>query len=68
MILVTGECIAGDLVTGMFPATEPRLPIFAEDPDAARESIRTILAANPKIIYAGHGGPFSPGQVRELLR
>ena len=68
MILASGECIAGDLVTGMFPATEPRLPIFAENPDAARESIQTILAANPKIIYAGHGGPFSPGQVQELLR
>ena len=68
VILATGECIAGDLVTGMFPATEPRLPIFAEDPDAARESIQTILAENLKIIYTGHGGPFSPGQVRELVR
>ncbi|MFA7695191.1 MAG: MBL fold metallo-hydrolase [Methanoregula sp.] len=68
VILATGECIAGDLVTGMFPATEPRLPIFAEDPDAARESIRTILAANPKIIYAGHGGPFTREQVQALVR
>jgi hydroxyacylglutathione hydrolase len=68
VILATGECIAGDLVTGMFPATEPRLPIFAEDPDAVRESIRTILANNPNIIYAGHGGPFSLEQVRELVR
>ena len=68
VILATGECIAGDLVTGMFPATKPRLPIFAQDPDAAETSIRTILATDPKIIYSGHGGPFSPGQVQELVR
>ena len=45
----------------MFPATKPRLPILHR-PDAAETSIRTILAANPKIIYSGHGGPFSPGR------
>ena len=66
--LATGACIAGDLVTGMFPASRPRLPIFAEDPEAARESIRRILAAKPTIIYAGHGGPFSGADVEALLR
>jgi glyoxylase-like metal-dependent hydrolase (beta-lactamase superfamily II) len=66
--LATGECIAGDLVTGMFPAARPRLPVFAEDPEAAVKSIRMILDTKPEIIYAGHGGPFSREQVEALVR
>jgi glyoxylase-like metal-dependent hydrolase (beta-lactamase superfamily II) len=68
VLLATGECIAGDLVMGMFPAHTPRLPVFAEDLEAAKTSIRTLLDRNPSVIYAGHGGPFSPGQVLELVR
>ncbi|MFZ1126700.1 MBL fold metallo-hydrolase [Methanoregula sp.] len=67
VILATGECIAGDLVMGMFPAGRPRLPIFAEDPEAAKKSIRTIIGTKPEIIHTGHGGPFSCGQVEALL-
>src|SRR5208337_1572764 len=68
VILATGECIAGDLVTGMFPAGRPRLPIFAEDPEAAKKSIRTIIGTKPEIIHTGHGGPFSCDQVEALLK
>ncbi|MFA5331104.1 MAG: MBL fold metallo-hydrolase [Methanoregula sp.] len=66
VILSTGECIVGDLIIGMAPATKPRLPIFAEDPAAAKESLRTILTENPEIIYTGHGGPFTREQVQNL--
>jgi len=66
--LANGKCIAGDLVTGMFPPHRPRLPIFAEDPETARKSIRTLLDTRPETIYAGHGGPFSRDQVEALLR
>jgi glyoxylase-like metal-dependent hydrolase (beta-lactamase superfamily II) len=68
VLLATGECIAGDLVMGMFPVHTPRLPVFAEDLEAAKTSIRTLLDRNPSVIYAGHGGPFSPGQVLELVQ
>lgn len=67
VILESGEAIIGDLVMGMAPATKPRLPVFADNVDAAQESIRTILAANPRIIYTGHGGPFTPEQIQTLL-
>jgi len=66
VVLSSGESIVGDLITGMAPATKPRLPIFAEDPADARESIRTILEATPSIIYTGHGGPFTREQVQKL--
>jgi hydroxyacylglutathione hydrolase len=68
VLMSTGECIAGDLVMGMIPATRPRLPVFAEDTGAVLENLQRILAMNPKIIYPGHGGPFSPEQVRNLVR
>jgi glyoxylase-like metal-dependent hydrolase (beta-lactamase superfamily II) len=65
--LATGEVIIGDLVMGMLPAHKPRLPLFAEDMDAAKKSIRTILDARPTVIYTGHGGPFTRDQLEALL-
>ena len=64
--LATGEWIVGDLVMGMFPAHRPRLPFLAEDMDAARKTIRTVIDARPAIVYAGHGGPFTCGQLEAL--
>jgi glyoxylase-like metal-dependent hydrolase (beta-lactamase superfamily II) len=66
--LATGECIAGDLVTGMFPPGRARLPIFAEDMAEAKANIRALLDYHPITIYAGHGGPFAAGEVEALLR
>ena len=65
--LATGEVIIGDLVMGMLPAHKPRLPLFAEDMDAAKKSILTILDARPTVIYTGHGGPFTCDQLEALL-
>jgi len=67
VMLATGECIAGDLVMGMFPAHKPRLPVFAEDREAAKKSIRTVLDRKPAIIYTGHGRPFSCDQLEALF-
>ena len=67
VILATGEVIIGDLVMGMFPAHKPRLPLFTEDMDAAKKSLRTILDSHPTIIYSGHGGPFTCDQLETLL-
>jgi glyoxylase-like metal-dependent hydrolase (beta-lactamase superfamily II) len=66
--LATGECIAGDLITGLFPPRKARLPIFAEDTALARENIRALLDRHPLIIYTGHGGPFSAPETEALLR
>jgi glyoxylase-like metal-dependent hydrolase (beta-lactamase superfamily II) len=66
--LVTGECIAGDLINGTFLTHRARLPVFAEDPDMAHQSIRSLLDTAPKAVYASHGGPFSGADVEALLR
>jgi glyoxylase-like metal-dependent hydrolase (beta-lactamase superfamily II) len=66
--LATGECISGDLINGTFLTHRARLPIFAEDPETAKESIRSLLDMAPKTVYAGHGGPFSGADVEALLR
>jgi glyoxylase-like metal-dependent hydrolase (beta-lactamase superfamily II) len=65
--LATGEVIIGDLVMGMFPAHKPRLPVFAEDTETVKTSIRTILDRKPAVIYTGHGGPFSCDQLEALF-
>ncbi|MEN6396955.1 MAG: MBL fold metallo-hydrolase [Methanoregula sp.] len=67
VLLATGECIAGDLVMGMFPAHKPRLPVFAEDIEGAKKSIRMLLDRKPASIYTGHGGSFSCDQLEALL-
>lgn len=66
--LATGEAIAGDLVTGMFPPGRARLPVFAEDAVEAKASIRALLATAPATVYAGHGGPFPGSDVEALLQ
>ncbi|HVP96105.1 MBL fold metallo-hydrolase [Methanoregula sp.] len=66
--LATGEVIAGDLVTGLFPPLRARLPIFAEDAAEVKASIRVLLATAPATIYAGHGGPFPGSDVEALLQ
>jgi len=67
IVLSTGECIAGDLVMGLMPASRVRLPIVAADLPAAVASIHRILDMNPKIFYTGHGGPFPAERVRSLV-
>ena len=66
--LASGECIAGDLVTGLFPPGRAHLPFFAEDGTLVRESIQALLAGHPETIYSGHGGPFSAHDVEALLK
>lgn len=67
VVLSSGECIAGDLLMGMIPASRVRLPIVADDLPAVVSSIGMILEKNPKIFYTGHGGPFMAGSVRSLM-
>ena len=64
--LATGEFIAGDLVMGIFMTRYPAFPIFAEDVVAVKESVRKMIALQPAVIYAGHGGPFTGSQLDSL--
>ena len=65
--LSSGEVIIGDLVMGIISKSRPKYPIFADDMEEVRSSIVKVLGLSPQIIYASHGGPFSPESVRSLL-
>ena len=64
--LSSGEAIIGDLIMAMIRKSKPGLPMFADDMDEVMSSIDAILELSPKVIYATHGGPFSPESVGKL--
>lgn len=65
-IFMDGGCVLiGDLIFGgLIRRKAPRLPSFGCDKAEIQKSIKKVLNFNPKIIYAGHGGPFTVDAVR----
>ncbi|MCX6004507.1 MAG: MBL fold metallo-hydrolase [Chloroflexi bacterium] len=65
-VLLDGGCILiGDLIFGgLVHKNSPGFPYFCQDVPALMKSIQTVLDLKPKIIYAGHGGPFTAASVR----
>jgi len=64
-VLLAGGCaLVGDMIFGGFVRKHsPGFPYFCQDTEMASRSIQAILERRPKIFYAGHGGPFTGGQV-----
>lgn len=63
-----GPAVVGDLIMGRYVIFgRPRLPVFAEAPDAVEESIRKVLEREPRVIYTSHGGPYKPESLERLL-
>jgi len=64
-VLLAGGCaLQGDMIFGgLLRKHTPAFPYFCKDREQLLKSIQLILDKNPKIIYAGHGGPFTAGQV-----
>jgi len=64
-VLLAGGCaLVGDMIFGGFVRKHsPGFPYFCQDIETASKSISDILDLKPKIFYAGHGGPFTGGQV-----
>jgi hydroxyacylglutathione hydrolase len=65
-IFMDGGCVlVGDLIFGgMFRRKAPDFPLFGYDTREILASIKKVLELNPKIVYAGHGGPFTVDSVR----
>jgi hydroxyacylglutathione hydrolase len=65
-VMLDGGCILiGDLIFGgLVRKQAPGFPYFCEDVPALMKSIQAVLDLKPKIIYAGHGGPFTAASVR----
>jgi glyoxylase-like metal-dependent hydrolase (beta-lactamase superfamily II) len=65
ILLAGGEILIGDLIFGGFIRPKaPGFPYFCQDEQQLLKSIQKVLDLKPKIIYAGHGGPFTPEAVR----
>ncbi|MGA9048382.1 MAG: MBL fold metallo-hydrolase [Dehalococcoidia bacterium] len=65
IMLESGEVLVGDLIFGgLIRPTAPGFPYFAESVEDLLRSIQKVLDLQPKIIYAGHGGPFTAESIR----
>ncbi len=68
VVLLGEAAIVGDLITGKFGFLKKTAhPLWVEDKQQSRESIKKLLDCSPKIFFAGHGGPFNPEEVRRVL-
>jgi hydroxyacylglutathione hydrolase len=66
VLLDDGSAIIGDLIFGgLLRPKVPGFPFFGYDSEEILKSIQKVLDSHPRIIYVGHGGPFSSQQVRE---
>jgi glyoxylase-like metal-dependent hydrolase (beta-lactamase superfamily II) len=50
-VLLIGDAMINQIRVGM--------PLYGEDPELAYDSLRKIHARRPRILYSGHGAPFS---------
>ncbi len=68
VILQSGEAVIGDLLMGGFlRSNRPGWPIFAEDIEAARESLERVLEKGTHTLYPSHGGVLSAKDCTRLL-
>lgn len=65
ILLDSGEAIVGDLLGGR---RKPKDSPFGESIEAMRASLRMVLDERPRILFAGHGGPFTPEEIRRAFR
>ena len=65
-IFMDGGCVlVGDLIFGgLIRRKAPDFPFLGYDRQEILNSVQKVLDLNPKIVYAGHGGPFTVDSVR----
>lgn len=63
-----GAAVIGDLVMGRWLVFgRASIPVFAEEPEKLKESIRRVLSYNPEVIYTAHAGPFEREDLERVL-
>jgi glyoxylase-like metal-dependent hydrolase (beta-lactamase superfamily II) len=68
VILDNGEVIVGDMIRGgLISKNTPGIPPFVVNIQQLKESINKILDLKPTKLYASHGGPFNPEDVRNKI-
>lgn len=63
VVLGSGDILIGDTLMGSLPRHAPKTPFVAEDMAALVQSLKDLLAMEPKLLWPGHGGPFTPERV-----
>lgn len=68
VLLDNGTAIVGDaLMGGMILRGKPSVPMYADDIEKTRDSIKKIIELSPGTIYTGHGGPFTLAEVKKAF-
>ncbi len=67
IVLDGKEAIVGDLLMAMMRPRRPTLPIFADDLEQVKQSIRKLLQMGCGSFYLGHGGPCEAELVGRLV-
>jgi glyoxylase-like metal-dependent hydrolase (beta-lactamase superfamily II) len=68
VLLNTGEAFVGCLAHNGFPfRLNPGFPIFAQDIDLLKQSWRMLIEKGAKVIFPGHGKPFSVEVIKRIL-
>lgn len=65
-LFLNGGCLlVGDLIFGgIIRQKAPGFPYLGDDKKEILRSIQKVMQLGPKIVYAGHGGPFPAREVR----
>jgi glyoxylase-like metal-dependent hydrolase (beta-lactamase superfamily II) len=67
VLLDTGDAFVGCMAQNSLPfCLGPSLPIYAEDIDQVKESWQMLVKEGARVIYPGHGKPFSIGAIQDI--
>jgi glyoxylase-like metal-dependent hydrolase (beta-lactamase superfamily II) len=67
VLLDDGNLFIGDLIMGgMIDKGKPKLPMFACDLKLVKENIKKIVSLSPRMVYTGHGGPFTVEKIKKM--
>ena len=68
VLLDSGEVFVGDLAFNRLPFTfRPAMPLYADNIDLVKESWKKLFNAGAKVVYPGHGKPFSAEVIRKYI-
>lgn len=68
VLLDSGELFAGCLAHNRLPFTvHPALPIYAENIELVKESWMKLIDAGAKVVFPGHGKPFSVEIIKKYI-
>jgi hydroxyacylglutathione hydrolase len=61
VVLADGDVIVGDLLMGgMIRRNRPSNPMFADDIEQLKESVKSVMRLSPRRVFTSHGGPLDP--------